>query len=136
MSSQPLPDLRWDRADRLAKSLQAADVSVGEIADYLGVHRNTVSGYLNRRIRPSVRVLRLWALRTGAPYEWIVNGDEDDKPQRPPPGAGRADVHPPVVAQLRPHFTEPLNLPAQPVIEEDTSWVELANSGSIDYKAA
>ena len=75
--------LRWDRADRLAKSLHVAEISVAEMAEYLGVHRNTVSGYLNRRIRPNKRTLSLWALRTGAPYDWLVDGDSE--PQQPPP---------------------------------------------------
>ena len=81
------------------------------MAGYLGVHRNTVSGYLNRRIRPNKRTLSLWALRTGAPYEWLVNGD--DQPQQPPPDSDPGPAEPapeqlPPVAVLR----RPVQAPA------------------------
>lgn len=44
------------------------------MADYLGVARNTVSTWINGKIVPSVQTLRLWALRTGVPFEWLQNG--------------------------------------------------------------
>jgi len=60
--------IKWDRADRLRKSLRVAGVTPGEMADYLDVGGNTVSTWINGRIEPSYSVLRLWALRTrGAP---------------------------------------------------------------------
>ena len=62
----------WDTADRMRKALRAADVSVAEISDYLGVGRNTASRWLNGHITPSTQTLRLWALRTGVPYEWLL----------------------------------------------------------------
>lgn len=66
---------QWDRADRMRKALRHAGAGVQEIADYLGVSRNTVSTWINGRIDPSVQTLRLWALRCGVPYEWICHGD-------------------------------------------------------------
>lgn len=62
----------WDTADRMRKSLRAADVGVQEIADYLGVSRNTVSTWINGRISPSVQTLRLWSLRCGVDYRWLT----------------------------------------------------------------
>ena len=61
----------WDTADRMRKSLRAADIGVQEIADYLGVSRNTVSTWINGRIQPSTQTLRLWALRCGVDYTWL-----------------------------------------------------------------
>lgn len=66
----------WDLADRMRKSLRHADVGVQDMADYLGVARNTVSTWINGRIEPSLQTLRLWALRCGVNYEWLA-GDRD-----------------------------------------------------------
>lgn len=74
----PVPE--WDLADRMRKGLREADISVQEIADYLGVGRNTVSRWINGRIAPSVQTLRLWALRTGVPYAWLRDGTTPDGP--------------------------------------------------------
>ena len=66
---------QWDLADRFHKSLRTAKISITEMADYFEVHRNTISGWINGRIRPDTRTMRLWALRTGVPYEWLRHGD-------------------------------------------------------------
>jgi len=68
----------WDLADRMRKSLRHADIGVQEMADYLGVARNTVSTWINGRIEPSTQTLRLWALRTGVDYPWLA-GSRDFK---------------------------------------------------------
>lgn len=68
-------DPEWDVADRMRKALRTADVGVQEMATYLGVARNTVSTWINGRIHPDNRTLRLWALRCGVRYEWLT-GDE------------------------------------------------------------
>jgi transcriptional regulator with XRE-family HTH domain len=68
----------WDLADRMRKSLRHADIGVQEMADYLGVARNTVSTWINGRIEPSTQTLRLWAMRTGVSYKWLA-GDRDFK---------------------------------------------------------
>ena len=81
---------QWDLPDRMGKSLRTANVGVQEIADYLDVHRNTVSGWLHGRIRPDVRTLRLWALRTGVLYDWLLCGDEAaPSDEQRPPGVGK-----------------------------------------------
>lgn len=64
----------WDMYDRLAKSLKESGLSVHDAAKYFGVHRNTVSGWLHGRINPDTRTLRLWAVMTNVPYEWIKDG--------------------------------------------------------------
>lgn len=61
----------WDLADRMRKALRHAGLGVQEIAEYLGVARNTVSNWINGRIEPSTQTLRLWALRCGVDYGWL-----------------------------------------------------------------
>ncbi len=65
---------KWDVADRMRKALRHADVGVQEMADYLGVARNTVSTWINGRIPPSKQTLRLWAMRTGVSFGWLAEG--------------------------------------------------------------
>ncbi|WP_158087257.1 helix-turn-helix domain-containing protein, partial [Mycobacterium aquaticum] len=77
---------QWDLADRLAKALRVADVSVQQMADYLDVHRNTVSAWINGRTPPSTQSVRLWAMRTGVPYLWLKDGTI--RPDSGPDGGG------------------------------------------------
>jgi transcriptional regulator with XRE-family HTH domain len=71
-----VPDtLKWDLADRMAKSLRVADIGVQEMAEYLGVHRNTVGGWLSGRIKPTKTTIQKWAKRTTVPFEWLKDGD-------------------------------------------------------------
>jgi len=75
MSEQPtfgVPE--WTLGDRLGKSLDFAKLSVGEMADYLGISRNTVGNYLGDRTRIPQPTLTLWAMRTGVPKKWIETG--------------------------------------------------------------
>jgi len=72
--AEPVVIPQWDLADRMRKALRTSDVGVQEMATYLGVARNTVSTWINGRISPSRQTLRLWALRCGVPYEWLVGG--------------------------------------------------------------
>src|SRR5260370_10757754 len=60
----------WDLADRLRKSLREWGLSVQDMADYLEVSRNSGSARINGRTRPNSQSLRLWAMRTGVPYDW------------------------------------------------------------------
>ena len=64
----------WDLADRMRKSLRESEFSAGEMAEYLGVGRTTVSTWLNGHVEPRLQTLRLWALRTGVPFEWLCDG--------------------------------------------------------------
>lgn len=94
-STEGLAVPQWDLSDRLAKSLKVGNVSVQEMADYLEVHRNTVSAWINGRITPSGQTIRLWALRTGVPYEWVRNGVEpSDSPDGPGGGKRHGDGTP------------------------------------------
>lgn len=76
----------WTIGDRLRKSLKAAGVGVQEMAEYLGVERNTVGNYINDRTRIPGPALKLWAMRTGVPLEWLRTGVEPAPPHSPDGG--------------------------------------------------
>lgn len=83
MSEQPVSGIpQWNVGDRLRKSLSFAGMKVGEMAEFLGVERNTVGNYMSGRTHIPGPALRLWAMRTGVRMEWIVTGAEE------PPGEG------------------------------------------------
>lgn len=65
----------WRLEDRLRRSADEAGVGVSEMADYLEVSRTSVSNWINGRVRPDTRTLRVWAMRCGVPFEWLRDGD-------------------------------------------------------------
>lgn len=77
MSEQPSarPEPEWDVADRIRKALREGGIGVTQIADYLGVSRTTVSNWINGRVPAPSPALRLIAMRTGVPFEWLCHGD-------------------------------------------------------------
>jgi transcriptional regulator with XRE-family HTH domain len=76
-------ELDFDLADRLRKALRFADVSVGDMADYLGVTRQTVGRYINGHVGPDRRTLRLWAIRCGVPLDWLEGLPRVDSNHQP-----------------------------------------------------
>ena len=70
----------WDRADRMRKALRHAGLGVQEMADYLGVSRGAVGTWINGRVTPSMPTLRLWAIRCGVAYEWLITGTDVRRP--------------------------------------------------------
>ena len=82
--------LAFGLPDRLNKALDVSGVSSTEMAEYLGVSRNTISNYINGRTVPKTQTLRLWAMRTGAPLEWLQTGELNEKAPHPDgPGEGQ-----------------------------------------------
>ena len=63
---------------RLLLALEKADLRPSDMADHLGVHRNTVSNYLHGRTRPRRRDLIVWAQVCEVPLEWLVSGPITD----------------------------------------------------------
>lgn len=49
-------------------------LSVDEIADYLGVKRDTIYKWINRRQLPGHKAGRLWKFRKNEVDEWILKG--------------------------------------------------------------
>lgn len=72
-------------ADRLRKSLRVVGLGVSDMAQALGVSRNTVSNWINGRARPGSTQLSLWAIYADAPLDWLKSGEappiESDAPQ-------------------------------------------------------
>jgi transcriptional regulator with XRE-family HTH domain len=70
---EPAGDVpEWDLADRMRKALRVAGIGPQEMADYLGVSRQSVGNWISGRVEPSLQTLRLWSIRTGVPLEWVL----------------------------------------------------------------
>jgi len=54
-------------------------LSVEEIAAYLGVKRDTVYKWIDRRQMPAHKVGRLWKFRKEEVDEWIRSGGADNR---------------------------------------------------------
>lgn len=72
--------LEWDQADRMRKALRVSGVSNADMAEYLGVSRNSVSAWITGTSEPRVAFLRLFAMRTGVPFEWLKTGKAPSSP--------------------------------------------------------
>jgi transcriptional regulator with XRE-family HTH domain len=72
--------LEWDMADRMRKALRVADISSNEMADYMGVSRNSVSSWINGRAVPRRTMLRLFAMRAGVSHKWLETGEAPSSP--------------------------------------------------------
>jgi transcriptional regulator with XRE-family HTH domain len=62
---------------RMAIAMEFASVTRSEMAEYLGVSGNTISNYTKGHTAVPTSVQRLWALRCGVPYQWLVTGEYD-----------------------------------------------------------
>lgn len=88
-------ELESSLGDRIKKSMQYAGISIGELAQYLECHRNSLSGWVANRSKPMPIVLRVIADKCEVPYEWLLTGKwpEPAKPKAAPAkAAARAPV--------------------------------------------
>ena len=67
--------LEWDLYDRLHKAMRVRGISTSELADELGVHRNTINNYLGGRSPIDRRTLVAWAFACGVPVRWLESGE-------------------------------------------------------------
>lgn len=74
----------WTYGDRMRKARERLGLSQNEMADLLGISRQSVSNYEQCHTRPLRSILRRWAAVTNVPPEWLALGDN------PGPG-GRAN---------------------------------------------
>lgn len=54
-------------------------LSVDEIADYLGVSKDTVYGWISKREMPAHKVGRFWKFKADEVDEWVRNGKAGDE---------------------------------------------------------
>lgn len=80
-------------------------MSVNEMALHLGVHRNTVSAWVNGRTPISGPAIRAWADRTGVSYDWLRHGDVPTPPRPPAHPATPTRIAEPVRLPVRTHLT-------------------------------
>lgn len=89
MSEQTSPQAfsipEWTLGWRMQRALAHADISVQDMADELGMSRTSLSRWINDKgTPPRSGFIKLWALRTGVPYEWLITGTEpEDGPEGP-----------------------------------------------------
>ncbi len=68
----PVLTLGW----RMLMALRHAGVSMHDMAEELGVTRETCSRWSHDKgAPPRAAFVKMWALRTGVPYRWIAYGD-------------------------------------------------------------
>lgn len=76
-AAQPGRIPQWTTADRLRKARDHAGLSQADLADAMGVSRNSVSSYETGVVQPRRIVLNAWALTTGVPLSWLMTGDDN-----------------------------------------------------------
>jgi transcriptional regulator with XRE-family HTH domain len=80
-----VPD--WTLGWRMQRALDFGHMKVQDMADELGVSRQTVSRWMSDKGTPPRRIyVQQWALRCGVPYEWLINGEVSQSPH--PEGDG------------------------------------------------
>ncbi|MBW1739430.1 MAG: helix-turn-helix domain-containing protein [Deltaproteobacteria bacterium] len=57
-------------------------ISVEEVAAYLGVKRDTIYKWINRRNMPAHKAGRLWKFRKDEVDKWVRSGGAADNPGR------------------------------------------------------
>ena len=69
-----LDNRTWTLADRLRKSRQMAGLEQADVAELLGVSRNTISNYETGKSEPTATTFVLWAEATRASLDWLALG--------------------------------------------------------------
>ena len=91
MSTQTLvPRIpKFNLNDRLRKARETADLDQAQLAELIGVSRNSVSAAERGASKPRKPVLIAWAFATRVPFEWLATGQVNENPD--PDGPGNAD---------------------------------------------
>ncbi|HXI18753.1 MAG TPA: helix-turn-helix transcriptional regulator [Chloroflexota bacterium] len=70
----------FTQADRLRKAREVAHLDQVDLADEIGISRQTVSNYETGSSHPRKIVLKAWALASGVPLEWLMDGTRPPTP--------------------------------------------------------
>ena len=87
-------DLAENLVDRMHRAMRISDMSTQELADKMGVHRNSVRNYLTGRRQPN-RPAHCLGFATGVPLTWLETGHINGDPGEPSP-VGLGTNNPPV----------------------------------------
>jgi transcriptional regulator with XRE-family HTH domain len=72
---------RWTLADKLRKARQHAGLEQDELAEQLGIARQSVSNYERGQTTPNRPIVWAWADVTGVDRAWLLgHGDETRRP--------------------------------------------------------
>jgi len=71
----------WTLGDRLAKARKIAGLNTLELADRLGISRNSITNYEKGHTRPNRAVILAYESVTGVPAWWIEGGDDAERDQ-------------------------------------------------------
>lgn len=85
MSTQTLaPRIpKFDLNDRLRKARETADLDQTQLAELIGVSRNSVSAAERGASKPRKPVLIAWAFATRVPFEWLMTGAANNETPDP-----------------------------------------------------
>ena len=64
----------WTLVDRLRKSRLLAGLEQADLADMIGVSRNSISNYENGKTELSATTFVRWAAATGVTLDWLAEG--------------------------------------------------------------
>lgn len=64
----------WTVADRLRKAREHAGMKQSELAEEIGVSRNSISNYESSVVAPRRIVLNAWSRATKVPLAWLMTG--------------------------------------------------------------
>lgn len=73
---------------RLRIAREHRGLEQAELAELIGVSRNTITNTEKGRSEPRKILLNAWALACGVPVKWIENGSSPDRGPSSPGGAG------------------------------------------------
>lgn len=79
----------------------AADLSVAEMAQAMGVHRNNLAAWEHDRREPSLGTLRKWAEVTGVDLAWLLDLSGDTR------GSSSVDGVTQRMPDRDPHYSQP-----------------------------
>jgi len=73
---------------RLRIAREYAGYDSGELADIIGVSRNTISNAESGRVKARTIVINAWAMACGVPKSWLITGEQPGNHPGPTSGLG------------------------------------------------
>ena len=67
--------LEFTLGERMEKALRSSGLNQADMAHTYGVSRATISNWLHGRTNPSTATVRVWAILTSVPLEWLETGN-------------------------------------------------------------